>query len=172
MGLYSNTKRITRAFCYAILGITLVVLTLRLTAFRDMAVIDEGSAGEPSSGSASPASGDEISGGSDFPYTFNGRIYFPSSTEQGNVLVENPDGNTYYLSVDIVDNETMRSLYYTGALEPGAAIDYDKLSLDGQRLPDGVYEATANVAALSPNDFQTVQSDRMPVTIYIGERPR
>ena len=171
MGLHSNTKRITSIFCYAILGITMLTLTLRLTAFRDIAVTEAGDSRPSPSGAPSAGDG-EISGGNDFPYTFNGRIYFPSSTESGNVLVENPESNTYLLSVDIVDNETNRSLYYTGAVEPGETIDYDRLSLDGRKLEDGVYEATANVAALSPNDFVTVQSEQMPVTIYIGERPR
>ena len=173
MGLHSNTKRITTFFCYAMLGITLLALVLRLTAFRDMAVTVEGDPKPPSpSGASQAAASDEVSGGSDFPFTFNGKIFFPSSTEKGNVLVENPESNTYLLSVDIVDNETSRSLYYTGALEPGETIDYDRLSLDGQTLDDGVYECTANVAALSPNDFVTVQSEQTSVTIYIGERPK
>lgn len=166
MGLHATINRITKVFCYAILGVTLAVLTLRLTVFKDLAVTG-GAPSLPESGGSG-----EISGGGDFPYSFNGKIYFPTALEKGNVLVQNPQGNTYLLSIDIVDDASNKSLYYTGAVEPGEKIDTDSLSAEGKKLENGVYQCTAKVAALSPADYLTVQSEEIPVAVYVGEKPK
>lgn len=167
MGLYSNARRMTTMFCAAIIFTTLVMLALRLTVFSDLAVAAPADSPE----AVSDLQGGAIEGNSDFPYKLNGRIYFPKPDANGNVLINNPAGNKFLLSINIILPETKDSLYYTGTIAPGTSIESAKLSKAGQKLANGVYECIAEVSAVDPDSMTRVASEKKDVTIYIGEKP-
>lgn len=168
MGLYSSTKRMTTTFYTSIICVTLVILVLRLTVFSNMATTAPADKKETPSGALE---GSEISGNSDFPYQMNGKIYFENSDGYGNVLIQNPDTNNYLLNINIIQPESKDSLYYTGSIPPGSSIENARLSANGKRLENGKYECVAEISAIDPEDYRSVQSQEVPVTIYIGEKP-
>lgn len=167
VGLYSNVKRMATMFCAAIVFTTLVMLTLRLTVFSDLAT----TVPVDSPGASSGMQGGEIEGNSDFPYKLNSKIYYAKPDAKGNVLILNPEGNKYLLSINIVLPETKDSLYYTGILAPGTSIENAKLSAAGQKLSNGKYECTAEISAVDPETMTKVATEKKPVAIYIGEKP-
>lgn len=169
MGLYSKTRRMTTLFCATIICVTFVMLTLRLTVFSDMATVAPVMADTPESVSLPDNS--EISGEGEFPYKLNGKIYFPKTDSKGDVLILNPEGNKYLLNINIMLPETKDSLYYTGNIAPGTAIDSARLSEAGQKLKNGEYKCIAEISAVDPETMVKVAGEQKSVTIYIGQRP-
>lgn len=154
--LYANTRRMTRTFCIVLAALTLLILVLRLTVFRDM--------------TAAPETDMETTSSDLLTYSINRQIYFSSPDAKGNILLENPATNNCYMSVDIIRPEDKKSLLYTGLLAPGKTIGSMALS-EGSDLSVGVYECMAVVTAYDLDKREPLGKEEREVTLLVGVKP-
>ncbi|MCL2056043.1 MAG: hypothetical protein FWH02_02350 [Oscillospiraceae bacterium] len=156
--LFSNIKRMTGIFCACIVLITAMALVSRLTVLSGMAV-------------AAPAAGliegDVTESGAG--YTINSKIHFATPDSRGNVLITNKEANENYIRVDIVLDETGRSIYYSGFIGPGSSVN--AVAIQGEPLDEGIYECTAVITVFDPDSRARVGEDEIPVTVYVGVKP-
>ncbi|WRS26405.1 hypothetical protein U6B65_08560 [Oscillospiraceae bacterium MB08-C2-2] len=161
--LFSNMKRLTSAFAISLLSVTLVVLVLCLTVFKDpQAVAVIGTPSEDSSQSSQPADPDAPN------FTLNSKIYFARPDSSGNLLFTNPAENSYKMSVNIILQETDKSVLFTGFVDPGESQEKKKLNVE---LAEGVYPCIAEITVYDLNTFEPKGTTKAEVTLYIGQKP-
>ena len=153
--LYGNAKWLTTTFCISLAVVTVLMLVLRLSVFRDMASVPE----------------TEVETITDdyLTYTINRQVYFAKSTSKGNLMIQNLSQNDYYMSVDIIDPDTEISYIYTGFIEPGAGRDTVTLNSE---LEDGVYSFVAVVSAYDMDSRELLLTDKLDITLHIGQAPQ
>lgn len=88
-------------------------------------------------------------------FSINMTPVFPSGTDEGNLLIENPGNNAKLLKVIIKLNGTNEEIFTTKLIKPGSYIESAKLD---KVLEKGVYEATAYFSAYTEDTGE-----------YIGE---
>jgi len=103
-------------------------------------------------------------------YTINSKIHFSSPEGKGNVLITNKEANENDIRVDIILDDTNRSIYYSGFIAPGISVSSVSLQ-GGELLEEGIYECTAVITAFNPDTKAKVGEERIPVTVYIGVKP-
>ena len=158
--LYPNIKWLTTLFCVSLLSVTLLTLILRLTLLRDMALV------------AMPTMQSTVAAGASdraFTYQINNKVYFSSADARGDFLITNPESNTTYMQVDIIRNDTRKSVYFSGFITPGQSIQSG--SLQGAALEQGVYECTAIISAFDAQTRTKLGSEEQQVSIYVGVKP-
>lgn len=77
-------------------------------------------------------------------FSINANPVFPSGTEKGNILFENPRSNGKLTRVEVIRDDTGELLYQSGLLEPGSYIPEAGLLVD---LDAGTYTCTATIYA-------------------------
>jgi len=147
----------TTLFSFAIIGVTLVALMLRLTVLGNMANINP-FAGRPGSSVENVES--QL-----FPYNIASRVQFRTPASRGNLLAENLEINEYYMSVSIILPETGQELFFSGFIRPGE--QRNEITLHVQ-LPEGVYECIARITVYDPVTFERRGSEDRPITLEIG----
>ena len=158
--LYPNVKRITNIFCLAIVVVTLLLFTLRLTALDNM-VRDPNAPPEPISDSV------EVEGTA-VSFRIRDKIDFDSPSSYGNIAIENSADNNFYMRLEIFYDISGRSVYLSPFLKPGDK--FESAKLQGKPLAAGTYSCTAVITAYDPATRQQLQSHSQPVTIHIGAR--
>jgi len=156
--LFSNTKWLTTGFAITITVLTVALLVLRLTFLRDMA--------------SAQISKVETIEGNYLNYTYNQEIYFPSLTDEGNVLIQSAKENTSYMTVIITYEGLEEPLLDTGFIRPGES--RAKLPLDRAKklkLADGVYPCVATIKAYDMKTQDLLGSEEQDVTLFIGIKP-
>ena len=158
--LYPNVKRITNIFCLAIVLVTLLLFTLRLTALSGM-VRDPDEAPEPVSETV------EIEGTA-VSFRIRDKINFDTPTSYGNIAIENSAENDFYMRLEIFYDISGRSIYLSPFLKPGEK--FESARLQGNPLAAGTYGCTAVITAYDPTNRQLLQSHSQPITVHIGAR--
>lgn len=158
-------KRLTTLFTAAILGITVIILMLRLTAFSNMAGKTPATVAETPKGGIVSTSED-----GSFTYRVAEQIVFPTAEAAVKTLViENPETNTSNMRLNIIRKDNAKSIYVSGHIAPGGTVNVIKLQ--GASLPDGKYECTAQITAFDPITNQKLGSHQEDITIYVGVKP-
>jgi hypothetical protein len=158
--LYPNVKRITSLFCFAIIMLTVGLFALRLTALRDM-VRDEVSAPPV------PTHEEIMINGTAFGYVLFSEIDFASPDSYGSINVENIEGNSFRMRLEIIYDITDRSVYLSPFLRPGDRIS--SMQLQGLPLPPGEHRCTAIIIVYELDGRGELHRHSQPVTIKIGQ---
>lgn len=162
--LFPNLKQFTSIFSIALLVITLLILTLRLTVFSDVSgqkKVENDTADLP---------GVTLTEDEEIKYTINQEIYFATPDAAAEFNIANPDTSPYDIRVSIARNDNGRTIYISGPLRPGSSISTAKLQ--GARLPEGTYECTAEVSTYEVGTSTVIESKQIPVTIHIGNNSK
>ena len=156
--LFPSLTHMTTFFSIAILCVTVAAFTLRLTVFSNIAA-------EPLPTAAAPVSleleGDE------FAYRMNAKIEFKAPDEKGSFQIENPETNAHYMRLEILRDDTGKSIYYSGFITPGSKIK--SAYLQGEEMAPGTYECTAIITAFDHETKEQVGSQEQAVTIVIQD---
>lgn len=92
-------------------------------------------------------------------------VTFPDGESEGDLKIENPQSNSFLMSVDITRDDTGESIYHTDMIEPGYMVYSDKLGTD---LSAGIYPCTATFTAYD-DDEREVGRASAGITIQVGK---
>lgn len=166
--LFPNIKKINTLFCIAVISVILIVLVLRLTVLSGMAEAAGGpdfAAGKSKENNTA----EEPVTVPDFSYKINSKIYFADVDSKGNFKITNSSDSKYNMKIDIINNKTQSSVYYTGNMVPGASLT--NAYLHDKSLEEGEHECTAVITVTDPETKETIETINVPVTIYVGVKP-
>lgn|GEM_PF-686469 len=158
--LYANMKRLTTIFCVSILVLTVGILVLRLTVFKEMA--------------AAPKLDVEVlvqtRKHASESYTMNYQPYFPTVSTPGNLLLESPPGNSKDFTLTIMYERD--TLIKTTFLHPGDVVETHPMEENIRpKLAKGVYACTATIKVYEPDTRELLDSWEEQVNVYIEEMP-
>lgn len=91
-------------------------------------------------------------------------VVYDLEAGEGQARIENILANHYNMQVDIVLDETGETIYSSGLIQPGYAID--KISFDHELEP-GEYPATAVFKAITTDDYLLYGSAAAQIRIYV-----
>ena len=101
-----------------------------------------------------------------FSFRINSAPEFENGSAEGNLMIENPTYNTYYMQVTITLDKTGETVYETDVLKPGTAIALDTLD---RELPKGEYPATALITAYDAGTQEKTGQTAAGLTITVLE---
>lgn len=100
-------------------------------------------------------------------------IVFESPTAEGEARIENIAANNYHMQVEIVLDESGKTVYSSKLIQPGYSIDTIKLS---EKLEPGEYAATAVFSAITRDEMKLFGTAGAQIMIYVldenGNLPR
>lgn len=155
--LFSNIKKMTTIFSIAILSLTVAILLLKVTVFRNVE-------GNPVSVVKSEKKADDEQTYA-FEYEISDRIVFSTAESPSNPRIKNSESNTALMQVNIIRNDNKRSIYISGYIHPG--ISQSTIKLQHTNLEKGVYECTAEITAFDPETFEPIETYSQPIVIEI-----
>lgn len=88
-----------------------------------------------------------------FSFRINSAPEFENGSAEGNLMIENPTYNMYYMRAQIYLDNTGELVYETDILKPGTAIALDTLD---RELQKGEYSATALITAYDANTQEEI----------------
>lgn len=91
-------------------------------------------------------------------------IIFESPTAEGEARIENVAANNYHMQVDIILDETEKTVYSSKLIQPGYSIQNIKLS---QKLEPGEYDATAIFSAITKDEMQLFGTAGAQIKLYV-----
>lgn len=91
---------------------------------------------------------------------------FPNGKSAGNVRIENIPGNSYSFTVEIVRNDTGKTILKTGLIDPGYFIEEMPLDVE---LPKGVYACVAKFVAYNSETLAQIGEAGTQVLISVRE---
>lgn len=93
------------------------------------------------------------------------RPQFEKGDEEGELMIVNPVGNPYKISVQITLDDTGQEVYASKVLSPGERIRYDKLSAF---LEKGAYPATAIFTVLDQETEEAIGTVQAGLEITVN----
>lgn len=97
-------------------------------------------------------------------YRINSAPYFPTSTEAGDVYIENPAENNYGILVDYeLPNEDI--IYTSKLISPNRHLQTDYLS---DSLSEGIYDVVARIYAVDLTSNEIVGYVEQNIKLHIG----
>lgn len=101
---------------------------------------------------------------STFSFEVNARPVFEDGSSEGNFRIANPPYNAYAIEVEIKLDESQKTVFKTGKLEPNHYIEKAKMSV---KLAAGEYPATATINAYNTetNEFIGTSSAKLIITV-------
>lgn len=100
-----------------------------------------------------------------FNISINTQLNFDKSDAEGRAYIENIAANKYDMKVKIVLDDTDKTVYQSGGLEPGQYIEMIRLS---KKLSDGSYAATAIFTAHDRKSHKEIGRTSAELNITIG----
>ena len=100
-------------------------------------------------------------------------IVFETADGEGEARIENVAANNYHMQVDIILDESGKTVYSSKLIQPGYSIENIKLS---QKLEPGEYEATAIFSAITKDEMELFGTAGAQIKLYVldenGQIPR
>ena len=155
--LYPSIRKITTAFCCAIILLTIGLFALRMTALSDMVREQE-----------RPVRLSEILiDGEAFTYRIDSAMEFASPTAESNIMAKNSEDNEFFMRFEIIHEITDRSIYLSPFIAPGQSITSIYLQGKGTLLEQDDHRSIALVTVYDPANRNQLGSQTHPVTIRI-----
>lgn len=168
--LFTNVKRMTTVFTVAILLITVLVLMLRLTVFRDTApdlVKDDAPQVMASTPKETKNNKEEAPKDLVFDYKIASSITFKNFESAANPQIKNSANNTALMHIKIIRDDNKRAVYESGYLRPG--VNQSTIRLQGTPLEAGTYQCTVEIIALDQESLKALDTFTQPIEIIINE---
>ena len=99
-----------------------------------------------------------------FSFKINSQPVFNDGSDEGTLLIENPNHNIYPFVVDILLNETGENVYNSGGILPNHHIRTAKLT---KTLPKGNHTATAYINVYDPKTNEYRGKSAVELTLMI-----